>query len=145
MGQYFANLRDQELPVHDLTWAELPVTFWRVSRLKLNEDSSLSPHQQEKRVSETNSTVPSAINCQVPHFIAVMTGGRDFDLKEFSGKKVVLYFYPKDNTRVVTAESMAFRDLYEHFQAKNTVIFGISRDSLRSMRVLRRSLACHSS
>lgn len=83
-------------------------------------------------MSETTSTVPSAINCQVPHFIAAMTGGRDFDLKEYSGKKVVLYFYPKDNTPGCTAESMAFRDLYEHFQAKNTVIFGISRDSLRS-------------
>ncbi|TXI95584.1 MAG: peroxiredoxin [Burkholderiaceae bacterium] len=78
------------------------------------------------------STEPSAINCHVPHFVAAMTGVRDFDLNDYAGKKIVLYFYPKDNTPGCTAESMAFRDLYELFQTKNTVIFGISRDSLRS-------------
>jgi peroxiredoxin Q/BCP len=75
---------------------------------------------------------PSALNCLVPDFSAVMTGGQQFQLCHFSGKTVVLYFYPKDNTPGCTTESIAFRDLYPQFQDANTCIFGISRDSLRS-------------
>ena len=83
-------------------------------------------------MSETSTSLPSAINCQVPHFRAAMTGECEFDLANYVGKKIVLYFYPKDNTPGCTAESMAFRDLHDQFVAKNTVIFGISRDSLKS-------------
>ena len=75
---------------------------------------------------------PSAINCQVPPISAVMTGGKDFNLNDYLGKTIVFYFYPKDNTPGCTTESIAFRELYAQFEAHNTVIFGISRDSLRS-------------
>jgi peroxiredoxin Q/BCP len=75
---------------------------------------------------------PFALNCLAPDFSAVMTGGTPFQLSHFSGKTLVLYFYPKDNTPGCTTESIAFRDLYPQFQAANTCIFGISRDSLRS-------------
>lgn len=75
---------------------------------------------------------PSAVNCQVPDFNAAMTSGKTFKLKDYAGKKVIIYFYPKDNTPGCTAESMSFRDLYPKFQAANTEIFGLSRDSIRS-------------
>ncbi len=74
----------------------------------------------------------SALNCQVPQFTAPMTGEQAFDLSQFSGKTIVLYFYPKDNTPGCTTESIAFRDHYAAFAAANAVVFGISRDSLRS-------------
>lgn len=75
---------------------------------------------------------PSALNKTVPQFSAPMTGGKEFDLSSYKGKNLVLYFYPKDNTPGCTTEGMNFRDLYPQFQAANTEIFGISRDSLRS-------------
>jgi peroxiredoxin Q/BCP len=61
-----------------------------------------------------------------------MTGGQLFQSADFKGKRLVLYFYPKDNTPGCTTESIAFRDLYPQFQAANAEVFGISRDSLRS-------------
>lgn len=53
-------------------------------------------------------------------------------MSELAGKKVVLYFYPKDHTPGCTTEGQDFRDMYEQFQAADTLVFGISRDSLRT-------------
>ncbi|GAA4030141.1 peroxiredoxin [Actimicrobium antarcticum] len=75
---------------------------------------------------------PSALNKIAPDFSALITGTQPFTLSSYLGKKVILFFYPKDNTPGCTAESMRFRDLYPEFEQANTVIFGISRDSLRS-------------
>jgi len=74
----------------------------------------------------------SALNCLVPDFSAAITGEKAFHLQDYAGKNIVFYFYPKDNTPGCTTESIAFRDLYAQFQANNTEVFGISRDSLRS-------------
>ena len=60
------------------------------------------------------------------------TGGADFDLAAAKGKKLVIYFYPKDNTPGCTTESEQFRDLHDRFQAANVIILGVSRDSLKS-------------
>lgn len=59
-----------------------------------------------------------------------MTGGKKFDLKEFSGQKVVLYFYPKDMTPGCTIEGHEFSQLKTEFNKYNTLVFGISRDSV---------------
>lgn len=75
---------------------------------------------------------PSALNLTVPQFSAPMTGDQEFDLSKYQGKNLVLYFYPKDNTPGCTTEGMEFRDLHPQFQAANTEVFGISRDSMRS-------------
>ncbi|NCV85980.1 MAG: peroxiredoxin [Oxalobacteraceae bacterium] len=53
-------------------------------------------------------------------------------MSEHRGKKVILYFYPKDNTPGCTAESLQFRDLHARFASAGAEIFGISRDSMRS-------------
>lgn len=57
-----------------------------------------------------------------------------FDLSAYRGKRVVLYFYPKDNTSGCTAQAEAFRDHLEEFKKNNTLIVGISPDSLKSHR-----------
>ena len=75
---------------------------------------------------------PSALNMTVPEFSAPMTGNKTFQLADYKGKKIVLYFYPKDNTPGCTTEGLQFRDLHEQFRQANTEIFGVSRDSIRS-------------
>lgn len=75
---------------------------------------------------------PSALNLTVPEFSAPMTGDQTFRLSDYKGKKLVLYFYPKDNTPGCTTEGMQFRDLHPDFRAANAEVFGISRDSIRS-------------
>lgn len=61
-----------------------------------------------------------------------MTSGLTFQLAGRPARSTVLFFYPKDNTPGCTTESMAFRDLHEHFKAAGAEVYGISRDSLRS-------------
>jgi len=60
------------------------------------------------------------------------TGNSDFSLENYRGQRVVLYFYPKDNTPGCTVESQEFNALLPAFKKLNTVIFGVSRDSLKS-------------
>lgn len=68
----------------------------------------------------------------VPDFAFAATNGLNAHLKDYKGQYVVLYFYPKDATPGCTTEGQDFRDAYPKFQALNTQIFGISRDSLKS-------------
>jgi peroxiredoxin Q/BCP len=75
---------------------------------------------------------PFALNDVVPDFSAAMTGNKTFNLSNYRGKNLVLYFYPKDNTPGCTTEGLQFRDLYPQFKEANTEIFGISRDSIAS-------------
>lgn len=53
-------------------------------------------------------------------------------LSQYLGKKVVLYFYPKDNTSGCTQQALGFKQLYEEFSKENTIIIGISKDSTKS-------------
>lgn len=71
------------------------------------------------------------IGSKVPSFTAQTRDG-ELSLDSLHGKNVVIYFYPKDSTPGCTIESKAFRDHYKEFQAANTEIIGISRDSIKS-------------
>lgn len=71
------------------------------------------------------------LNQPIDNFTAAATSERTIELKELVGQQVVLYFYPKDNTPGCTTESQDFRDLHEQFTAANTIILGVSRDTLR--------------
>ncbi|MDV9031786.1 peroxiredoxin [Pseudomonas sp. RAC1] len=73
-----------------------------------------------------------ALDQPVTDFQAQATGGRTVTLSELQGKQVVLYFYPKDSTPGCTTEGQGFRDLQPAFEAANTVIFGVSRDGIKS-------------
>ncbi len=60
------------------------------------------------------------------------TGAQVIRLSDFKGKNIVLYFYPKDSTPGCTLEGQDFRDNKSKFSARNTVILGVSRDSIKS-------------
>jgi peroxiredoxin Q/BCP len=75
--------------------------------------------------------VSVAVGKKVQDFSAAATGG-DIRLSALQGSKVVLYFYPKDNTPGCTTQSGDFRDRHDAFRAAGAVVFGVSRDSMRS-------------
>lgn len=72
------------------------------------------------------------LNEAVADFQLPATSGNTFQLSEHLGKNLVIYFYPKDSTPGCTTQGNQFRDAYADFQANNTEIFGVSRDSLKS-------------
>jgi len=74
------------------------------------------------------------IDKKAPAITLLDGNGDKRTLKEFIGKKIVLYFYPKDNTSGCTAESCDFRDAFPKFKSNNAVIIGISPDSVESHR-----------
>ena len=69
---------------------------------------------------------------KVPDFTATATNDSVFSLSENMGKNIVIYFYPKDNTPGCTKEGEDFRDQFETFISNNTVVVGVSRDSVKS-------------
>ncbi|MBS5838612.1 MULTISPECIES: peroxiredoxin [Pseudomonas] len=74
----------------------------------------------------------AAIDQPVSDFQIAATSEKTVKLSDLKGKQVVIYFYPKDSTPGCTTEGQGFRDHYGDFQAANTEIFGVSRDSLKS-------------
>ncbi|HDY85162.1 MAG TPA: peroxiredoxin, partial [Methylophaga sp.] len=67
----------------------------------------------------------------VPDFELPSTGETHFRLSEHKGKNIIIYFYPKDNTPGCTLEGQQFRDHIDEFTSLNTIILGVSRDSVR--------------
>lgn len=72
------------------------------------------------------------IGMKAPEFILKDKDGNSVSLSDFTGKKVVIYFYPKDNTPGCTRQACAFAAAYEGFKSKNVVVIGISKDSVAS-------------
>ncbi len=68
----------------------------------------------------------------VADFNAAATSGQQVSLCALKGQQVVIYFYPKDSTPGCTTEGQDFRDQHAAFQAANTVVFGVSRDGMKS-------------
>lgn len=69
---------------------------------------------------------------KVPDFRLPATGGEEVGLEDLKGRKLVLYFYPKDNTPGCTQEGLDFRDLYPEFVGAGAEVLGVSRDSIKS-------------
>ena len=69
---------------------------------------------------------------KAPDFSLLDKDGNTVRLSDFRGKKVVLYFYPKDNTPGCTRQACAFAASYEQFKAQDIVVIGISKDSVAS-------------
>lgn len=76
--------------------------------------------------------MPVELNQPVPAFTAQATSGVEVSPDGLRGKQVVLYFYPKDNTPGCTTEGQDFRDLHDQFLACDTLVFGVSRDTLKT-------------
>ncbi|MYA31132.1 MAG: peroxiredoxin [Gammaproteobacteria bacterium] len=72
------------------------------------------------------------VGAPAPDFDSASTEGGRQSLGDLRGSKLVLYFYPKDNTPGCTTEGQNFRDLHDEFTAANAVILGVSRESIRS-------------
>lgn len=80
-----------------------------------------------------NKATPSAtLGKKVPDFTLPATGEQEISLSDFKGKNLVIYFYPKDSTPGCTREGQDFRDNIAKFRRNKTVVFGVSRDSIKS-------------
>lgn len=77
----------------------------------------------------------------VPDFSLPSTGGGTFRLSAQRGKRLVLYFYPKDNTPGCTTEGADFRDRYREFKRLGCEVLGVSRDSLKSHESFKAKMA----
>jgi len=73
-----------------------------------------------------------SVGTRVPEFAVPMTGGGTWSLKEASGKKLVIYFYPRDLTSGCTREAQDFRDLHAAFRKAGVQVVGVSRDPVAS-------------
>lgn len=72
------------------------------------------------------------INTKAPEFTLFDKDGNSVSLSDFVGKKVILYFYPRDNTPGCTRQAQAYAALYPEFEKRNAVVIGISKDSQAS-------------
>ena len=72
------------------------------------------------------------VGTKAPEFTLPDKSGKLVSLSDFAGKKVVIYFYPKDNTPGCTRQACAFAQNHMAFEEKNTVVIGISKDSVSS-------------
>ena len=72
------------------------------------------------------------VGTKAPDFKLQDKDGKEVSLSDFIGKKVILYFYPKDNTPGCTRQACAFAGLYNEFQKKGVEVIGISKDSVAS-------------
>lgn len=68
---------------------------------------------------------------KAPDFTLPSDGGKDVSLHDYAGQKVILYFYPKDNTSGCTLEAQAFRNHLEDFKKLGYAVLGVSRDSVK--------------
>ena len=73
-----------------------------------------------------------SIGTKAPEFSLPDQNGQLHTLSSYQGRKVILYFYPKDMTSGCTAQACSFRDLYPQFQEKGAVVLGVSKDSVAS-------------
>ncbi len=69
---------------------------------------------------------------KAPHFSLPGSNGQAVSLKDFAGKKVVVFFYPRDDTPGCTREVCSFRDRYDDIQKAGAIVLGVSGDSLKS-------------
>ena len=74
------------------------------------------------------------VGTKAPDFTLPDKDGQNVSLSDFAGKKVVLYFYPKDNTPGCTRQACAFAGAYEAFRTLDAVVIGVSKDSAASHR-----------
>ena len=72
-----------------------------------------------------------SVGKRVENFTLPATGNQNLSLNDFSGRSLIIYFYPKDNTSGCIREGQDFRDLYSQFTAVGADILGVSRDSVK--------------
>ena len=73
-----------------------------------------------------------SVGSKAPDFCLKDAQGNEVCLSDFKGRKVVIYFYPKDNTPGCTRQACAFKNAYDGFKSGNVAVIGISKDSTKS-------------
>jgi thioredoxin-dependent peroxiredoxin len=102
------------------------------SPTKAVEKSIAKPMAPKAAVAPANGKAPLALGASLPEFDMHATGGKMISLGDLVGKKIVLYFYPKDSTPGCTLEGYDFKKLHADFQKKGCLVFGVSREGLKS-------------
>ena len=82
------------------------------------------------------------VGMKAPGFTLPDKDGRPVSLSDFRGKKVVLYFYPKDNTPGCTRQACAFAEHYDSFARREVAVIGISKDSVGSHLKFAENITC---
>lgn len=72
------------------------------------------------------------VGLKAPNFSLYDQNDNEISLSDFLGQKVVLYFYPKDNTKGCTIQALSYKDLYKEYEKKHIKVIGISKDSIKS-------------
>ena len=88
--------------------------------------------EQEKIAKAERRHTMLAVGTKAPDFSLPDQNGELHSLKDYRGKKLILYFYPKDNTSGCTKQACGFGELYPQFLEKGAVVVGVSRDSVKS-------------
>lgn len=101
------------------------------SKAKLKAASKTKSTNKVKSTKAKSSEL-SMVNKKSPNFNVQDSQGKTVSLSDFKGKKVVLYFYPKDDTPGCTIEGIEFNKLVNEYEKNNTVVFGVSKDSVSS-------------
>ena len=96
-----------------------------------SDAASKAPKKAAEKPNPTRRPAPE-VGELAPDFTLPADDGTSVTLSELRGQKVVLYFYPKDNTPGCTVEACGFRDLFPDFEGLNAVVLGVSRDSVKT-------------
>lgn len=88
--------------------------------------------QSGSKLTQSKGKIMIETGKKAPDFRLKGSDGKEHSLKDYAGKTVVLYFYPKDNTPGCTKEACGFRDLQSKLKKLNAVVLGVSKDSLTS-------------
>ena len=94
--------------------------------------TNAAPKRGLKESKETPKTVNLKVGQKAPKFTLANQDGQMVSLSDFKGKKVILYFYPKDDTPGCTKESCAFRDGLDEIRENGAIVVGVSPDSVAS-------------
>lgn len=114
------------------TQKSAPATKKKASAKATAKSAKAAAPKTSPKKSSKGVTYKINIGDSAPSFSAQATSGRTLNLSDFKGKKLVLYFYPKDNTPGCTLEGQDFRRLKDKFAAAGAEIIGVSQDSVRS-------------
>ena len=95
-------------------------------------ENTISNHAVANIKQQRGTVMDSLEGKKAPAFTLEGSDGKKHSIKDYAGKRIVIYFYPRDNTPGCTKESCGFRDLNQEIAELNAVVLGVSKDSLAS-------------
>ena len=120
--------------------AKKKATKKKAAKKKATRKTGAANKKPRRRSANARKPVALTVGDPAPAFELDADNGKTYSLVRLHGKRVVLYFYPRDNTPGCTTEACDFRDLHDDFKSANTVVLGVSSDSLDSHKKFRKKL-----